>query len=160
MFFFFFSSRRRHTICALVTGVQTCALPILEQRRQAARDRIDLLALVELHDLLLLARLVVLVALLDRLHLGLERAHRRHRGELFLRDREHEPADRDRQQDDRDAEIADQFEQPVEIIEDRSEEHTSELQSLMRISYAVFCLKKKNNTTAIYSVIDTRYIVI
>src|SRR3546814_5366894 len=29
MFVFFFSSRRRHTICALVTGVQTCALPIL-----------------------------------------------------------------------------------------------------------------------------------
>src|SRR3546814_6988997 len=29
----------------------------------------------------------------------------------------------------------------------RSEEHTSELQSLMRISYAVFCLKKKNATT-------------
>src|SRR3546814_6250864 len=29
----------------------------------------------------------------------------------------------------------------------RSEEHTSELQSLMRISYAVFCLKKKNSTT-------------
>src|SRR3546814_2183837 len=28
----------------------------------------------------------------------------------------------------------------------RSEEHTSELQSLMRISYAVFCLKKKNTT--------------
>src|SRR3546814_1110265 len=28
---------------------------------------------------------------------------------------------------------------------DRSEEHTSELQSLMRISYAVFCLKKKTN---------------
>src|SRR3546814_6390226 len=30
---------------------------------------------------------------------------------------------------------------------DRSEEHTSELQSLMRTSYAVFCLKKKNKTT-------------
>src|SRR3546814_3566081 len=30
---------------------------------------------------------------------------------------------------------------------DRSEEHTSELQSLMRISYAVFCLKKKNKLT-------------
>src|SRR3546814_7884227 len=29
----------------------------------------------------------------------------------------------------------------------RSEEHTSELQSLMRISYAVFCLKKKTNKT-------------
>src|SRR3546814_8514172 len=31
--------------------------------------------------------------------------------------------------------------------ESRSEEHTSELQSLIRISYAVFCLKKKNNIT-------------
>src|SRR3546814_3439806 len=31
--------------------------------------------------------------------------------------------------------------------EPRSEEHTSELQSLMRISYAVFCLKKKKKTT-------------
>src|SRR3546814_3873622 len=30
----------------------------------------------------------------------------------------------------------------------RSEEHTSELQSLMRISYAVFCLKKKKNTSS------------
>src|SRR3546814_5515777 len=30
-------------------------------------------------------------------------------------------------------------------VDGRSEEHTSELQSLMRISYAVFCLKKKNN---------------
>src|SRR3546814_10542788 len=36
---------------------------------------------------------------------------------------------------------------PGDIIglKDRSEEHTSELQSLMRISYAVFCLKKKKN---------------
>src|SRR3546814_8366692 len=32
-------------------------------------------------------------------------------------------------------------------LSDRSEEHTSELQSLMRISYAVFCLKKKNTQT-------------
>src|SRR3546814_3146914 len=31
------------------------------------------------------------------------------------------------------------------MMSHRSEEHTSELQSLMRISYAVFCLKKKNN---------------
>src|SRR3546814_2314238 len=36
-FSFFFSSRRRHTRCALVTGVQTCALPILNP---AARKRI------------------------------------------------------------------------------------------------------------------------
>src|SRR3546814_7870713 len=33
---------------------------------------------------------------------------------------------------------------PGSYSADRSEEHTSELQSLMRISYAVFCLKKKN----------------
>src|SRR3546814_9087285 len=32
-FFFFFSSRRRHTRCALVTGVQTCALPISRATR-------------------------------------------------------------------------------------------------------------------------------
>src|SRR3546814_3347726 len=36
----------------------------------------------------------------------------------------------------------------------RSEEHTSELQSLMRISYAVFCLKKKNN-----QIIQATYII-
>src|SRR3546814_1784116 len=32
-------------------------------------------------------------------------------------------------------------------VQERSEEHTSELQSLMRISYAVFCLKKKKHIT-------------
>src|SRR3546814_5585400 len=35
---------------------------------------------------------------------------------------------------------------PAWPADDRSEEHTSELQSLMRNSYAVFCLKKKKNT--------------
>src|SRR3546814_4567015 len=34
----------------------------------------------------------------------------------------------------------------LDEVETRSEEHTSELQSLMRISYAVFCLKQKNTT--------------
>src|SRR3546814_4960284 len=40
--FFFFSSRRRHTRCALVTGVQTCALPIYAQiipARDEGEDR-------------------------------------------------------------------------------------------------------------------------
>src|SRR3546814_7781354 len=41
------------------------------------------------------------------------------------------------------ADISPLIAQPVA----RSEEHTSELQSLMRISYAVFCLKKKNHIT-------------
>src|SRR3546814_8844878 len=40
--FFFFSSRRRHTRCALVTGVQTCALPIWSQGNQRRYERGDL----------------------------------------------------------------------------------------------------------------------
>src|SRR3546814_3914352 len=39
--FFFFSSRRRHTRCALVTGVQTCALPICFQSELGALLEID-----------------------------------------------------------------------------------------------------------------------
>src|SRR3546814_3009977 len=41
------------------------------------------------------------------------------------------------------------FEQEVQAV--RSEEHTSELPSLMRISYAVFCLKKQRETTDTYN---------
>src|SRR3546814_7384128 len=41
-----------------------------------------------------------------------------------------------------------------ELIGGRSEEHTSELQSLMRISYAVFCLKKKNKHIQLQSYQD------
>src|SRR3546814_2707887 len=48
---------------------------------------------------------------------------------------------------------------------ERSEEHTSELQSLMRISYAVFCLKNKNNTLTLhiqlrrpYSIFSTNHL--
>src|SRR3546814_5135606 len=39
----------------------------------------------------------------------------------------------------------------------RSEEHTSELQSLMRISYAVFCLKKKNQTYTVTNAGNKHY---
>src|SRR3546814_5957242 len=42
--------------------------------------------------------------------------------------------------------VAERLDQRQDLrLQDRSEEHTSELQSLMRISYAVFCLKKKKN---------------
>src|SRR3546814_5265967 len=58
--FFFFSSRRRHTSCALVTGVQTCALPICDGRRKIRfdpqklsptekRDRLELTEKKDLH---------------------------------------------------------------------------------------------------------------
>src|SRR3546814_10018117 len=42
----------------------------------------------------------------------------------------------------------------------RSEEHTSELQSLMRISYAVFCLKKKHKNEQMHISTDTKNIII
>src|SRR3546814_6305724 len=41
-FFFFFSSRSRHTRCALVTGVQTCALPICSVAQQAQELHLQL----------------------------------------------------------------------------------------------------------------------
>src|SRR3546814_3266874 len=47
VFLFFFSSRRRHTRCALVTGVQTCALPILIVTA-AATIVLDLIVAVEI----------------------------------------------------------------------------------------------------------------
>src|SRR3546814_4398785 len=42
----------------------------------------------------------------------------------------------------------------------RSEEHTSELQSLMRISYAVFCLKKKKTNKSVQSYTNTLYMTL
>src|SRR3546814_4774709 len=44
------------------------------------------------------------------------------------------------------------------VLANRSEEHTSELQSLMRISYAVFCLKKKSKRISHNSTQQTRHI--
>src|SRR3546814_10040573 len=49
---FFFSSRRRHTSCALVTGVQTCALPICLQESGLNAQEIDSIT-VECHPLAL-----------------------------------------------------------------------------------------------------------
>src|SRR3546814_6644807 len=102
MLFFFFSSRRRHTRCALVTGVQTCALPILGEEGGAARFGRRAGIVVEQRGG------PIAVGLLQRHDLC------RH--------------------------VLEQL-----FISGRSEEHTSELQSLMRISYAVFCLKKKTH---------------
>src|SRR3546814_5311608 len=51
--------------------------------------------------------------------------------------------------------------QQPDLFSDRSEEHTSELQSLMRISYAVFCLKKKKKTshTNIHNIPQEQFVV-
>src|SRR3546814_1302540 len=124
---FFFASRRRHTRCALVTGVQTCALPILfglgARGLQRAFDLGRAAGLVDQAQ-----RTVEVVDDRRQRLVELVRERRRH-----LADRHHPRG-----------------EQQLFLLRLRSEEHTSELQSLMRISYAVFSLKKtkpqKNST--------------
>src|SRR3546814_1678805 len=64
---FFFSSRRRHTRCALVTGVQTCALPIWDH--VAAREPAQIAALLAgVVDRVLRGELAEIAALLQRLY--------------------------------------------------------------------------------------------
>src|SRR3546814_7044138 len=66
MLYFFFSSRRRHTICALVTGVQTCALPISFGNRVASlhvsRENATRMIFVDEHRQAHLAFVVELLA--------------------------------------------------------------------------------------------------
>src|SRR3546814_8257999 len=115
---FFFSSRRRHTRCALVTGVQTCALPIfafgsirkgkpmkirIYRQTEQDFDRIEIEGAT--------FETIVSRAAVEGLQCSGYDSNPSQRPEL-----QGAP---------------------------RSEEHTSELQSLMRNSYAVFCLKKK-----------------
>src|SRR3546814_1675443 len=122
---FFFASRRRHTRCALVTGVQTCALPISFRRAEKAIASFRCMPRFEPVRAGEMAQDRIAVRLDDRLAIGRN---------PVLESRDREIAGIGARM------IADQ---PVGK-QDRSEEHTSELQSLMRISYAVFCLKKKN----------------
>src|SRR3546814_9126331 len=125
----FFSSRRRHTRCALVTGVQTCALPIYI----AAHPEFGA-AVADQHHILHDARRAG-----DRVGFRRVEGLRRPKflaGLAVERDQAAvERADEQLVAPHRDAAVDD-------VAACRSEEHTSELQSLMRISYAVFCLKK------------------
>src|SRR3546814_7986083 len=102
----FCSSRRRHTMCALVTGVQTCALPI-SWRAVGQLPATD-------------------VPGPDQLMMPFFQAI-------------NEAAESEKQ-DQRQVEGVHRAMTPWRRP-CRSEEHTSELQSLMRISYAVCCLK-------------------
>src|SRR3546814_5823432 len=147
--FFFFSSRRRHTRGSLVTGVQTCAPPIFTSPWKWRHLKSVIVPSVQsppimlkLHDFCNRARDgdVVVVWKLDRLSRSLkDMLHIMERIEL----------------------AGAGFRSLTEAIDTttaagrmmmqmvgsfRSEEPTSELQSLMRISYAVFCLKKKKTT--------------
>src|SRR3546814_8401924 len=128
--FFFFSSRRRHTRCALVTGVQTCALPISSLTQ----------------CLLAFARQQPLQpegVAVGPMILGMSEMLSRTLGEQI----------------EMEMTVADDawpvWTDPTQLESAilnlavnardamRSEEHTSELQSLMRSPYAVFCLTKK-----------------
>src|SRR3546814_1938555 len=103
----FFSSRRRHTRCALVTGVQTCALPILLADIETEAQIVSFAPWRAGEQFILAAS----------------------DGRGFIA-----------KSDDL---LAETRKGRQVVTPRRSEEHTSELQSLMRISYAVFCLKKK-----------------
>src|SRR3546814_5275979 len=117
-------------MCALGTGVQTWALPIFGHQPFPHHDRghafgdcdkpLDRLARLEQRE-----DIARIHSLLDLIFAGLDRLVRAEEARVIAKAGGRDDAGR--------------FE--------RSEEHTSELQSLMRISYAVFCLKKKKKTT-------------
>src|SRR3546814_2805354 len=107
---FFFSSRRRHTRCALVTGVQTCALPILSLPWSTTSTLRSTFLPTTYHGAASNPRSPPICS-----------------PSRWPRVKWNTPG----------------------WVPTRSEEHTSELQSLMRISYAVFCLKKKKTTMSI-----------
>src|SRR3546814_10781420 len=126
--FFFFSSRRRHTRCALVTGVQTCALPIcirfsMTNRSDEPTPGMPQIAAPMMHSMDFHAAMVSptdkyrSIAPGQTIHFeftpNYPGVYMYHCGT------------------------------PMVLEHIRSEEHTSELQSIIRISYAVFCLIKK-----------------
>src|SRR3546814_1271280 len=123
---FFFSNRRRHTSCALVTGVQTCALPIFDPvhiiGRDLHRSGSSWLARPQSCSTFEPARFSSALASVIWKCDGLSIVSISFQV------------------------IGAATGAPSRARALRSEEHTSELQSLMRISYAVFCLKKKNST--------------
>src|SRR3546814_6037091 len=71
VYVFFFSSRRRHTICSLVTGVQTCALPIYRLGSTLLMTRgLNLGGTPVIHTSLLLTVFSFVATPTDRPHIG------------------------------------------------------------------------------------------
>src|SRR3546814_8141921 len=113
---FFFSSRRRHTRCALVTGVQTCALPILGTGADLRFEDV---------------------------HFAFDKSDLTDYSKQMLDDAANVVSKVSEQYPSLKVDISGHTDSTG-----RSEEHTSEIQSLMRISYAVFCLKKKKTLSS------------
>src|SRR3546814_2563001 len=121
----FVTSRRRHTRCALVTGVQTCALPIYCRRRPGdSGQSLNLQTVCPEHveGPFLFPNIAKEEQCFDKLSTNGKGENDGKRAQDRARRRP----------------------RPRHL---RSEEHTSELQSLMRTSYAVFCLKKTTEPT-------------
>src|SRR3546814_4210743 len=116
---FFFSSRRRHTRCALVTGVQTCALPICRGYRSPAPATAPDAP--------------------GRTPCTLQKQNFRYRESKKSQQKRPTKGPFSSPHIGSGGRI-----RTYDLRVMRSEEHTSELQSLMRNSYAVFCLKQKN----------------
>src|SRR3546814_6285581 len=132
--------RRRHTRCALVTGVQTCALPISVRRSllgkcAGAFARIGGCEHRRGHEVLAFEQLAAgpVDAVLHHAFAGGDREWTV-AGHLLCQCKRGIQCS---------ARFDDAVDQAVRGEPWRSEAHTSELQSLMRISYAVLCLKKK-----------------
>src|SRR3546814_9608442 len=138
IFLFFFSSRRRHTVCSLVTGVQTCALPILlisqPDTGEQALEICDMLVRSAAIDVIVIDSVAALTPRAEiegemgDTHVGLQarlmsQALRKLTGNLSKSET-----------------ICILIKQ---LREKRTAEHTAELQSLMRISYTVVCVKKQ-----------------
>src|SRR3546814_6920858 len=133
---FFFASRRRHTRCALVTGVQTCALPIFRmpfysgslEKFDPYRDNRIAPDGTRFSSYSTISFPIVRAGWYVTPKAGV---HMSQYNTDWYADEMPRYAGFPKTQS--------------RTLPVRSEEHTSELQSLMRISYAVFCLKKKTN---------------
>src|SRR3546814_10730213 len=137
LFDFFFSSRRRHTSCALVTGVQTCALPIFKAGSNWNGRTVNAMTTEYVNGVAhrQIEKFRAYDSYADSFRDYAKLLSNNPRYEKVLAN----------------ASDVHGFAQGLQRAgyatdphyASRSEEHTSELQSLMRISYAVFCLKKK-----------------
>src|SRR3546814_5936477 len=144
MIFFCVSSRGLHTSGALVTGVQTFALPIF-------LDGTQFLALYRHYGAKVFDRIVT--EILDHTERDMvERLKNVRSGKYAFEDYLDDAGPHtdpikiavDIEITDKEARL-DFSRSSDQVAAARSEEHTSELQSLMRLSYAVFCLKKKKS---------------
>src|SRR3546814_1180680 len=132
---FFFSSRRRHTRCALVTGVQTCALPISKNPGMCSRGQIMRFSLVTTFAAALLLAACSTPSEEAATTSGSGSSSTGTTQSTTGTQSGAIPGPDEGSQEELTVEVGDR------VFFDRSEAYTSEPQSLLSSSYAVFCLK-------------------